>query len=263
MTSMMPIRAVSRSIGVLQAINRRPQSTVMEIARDTDLPYPTVFRLIQTLLYEGLIESEPNRKRYRPTELVRTLSIGFQDKDQLAALARPHLTDLTTRVGWPVAVLARVGSRMMVKDSTHALTTQTFTNYYPGYTLPLLDCASGRCYLAFCSDTERDIAIGCGEDMDDEQGFGKLLLREPGILAKIRTLGYATNARNALSPTPGKTSSIAIPIMADGALLACLTLIFFSNAQPMDKAIASYLGLLQETAQAIGDSVREVNSAEL
>ncbi len=31
-----------------------------------------------------------------------------------------------------------------MRDSTHKMTALTFSNYYPGYTLPLAECASGK-----------------------------------------------------------------------------------------------------------------------
>ena len=41
-----PIRSVSRSIAVLQTVNRMKSLSLMEIARAVDLPYPTAFRIV-------------------------------------------------------------------------------------------------------------------------------------------------------------------------------------------------------------------------
>jgi len=46
------------------------------LARDVELPYPTAFRFIQTLIHEGLIECEPTREHDRVTDLVQSPSIG-------------------------------------------------------------------------------------------------------------------------------------------------------------------------------------------
>ena len=54
-----PIRSVSRSIAVLRAINQGKWLTLMEISKAVDLPYPTTFRIIQTLTHEGLVVCEP------------------------------------------------------------------------------------------------------------------------------------------------------------------------------------------------------------
>ena len=50
-----PIRAITRGLSVLQAINRGGSITMMEIARSSQVPYPTACRIVQTLLHEGMI----------------------------------------------------------------------------------------------------------------------------------------------------------------------------------------------------------------
>lgn len=72
-----PIRAISRGLAVLQAVNRHGGLTMMEIAQLSEVPYPTACRIVQTLLHEGMLEREPGRKRYRATASVLTLSSGF------------------------------------------------------------------------------------------------------------------------------------------------------------------------------------------
>ena len=157
-----PIRAVSRSIAVLQAINHHGGLSMMQIAHEIGVPYATAMRIVQTLIVEGLIEREPDRKRYRPTVLVHTLSHGFQTEDRLVATARPHLTALTRKVSWPVALSTRVGQTMMVRASTHSLTSLTFTKLYPGHTRPILECAAGRAHLAFCPEGRAPHGAGRG-----------------------------------------------------------------------------------------------------
>ena len=56
-----PIRSITRSIAALKAINRHGSLSMMEIAKASEVPYPTACRIVQTLLYEGLIEQEPAR----------------------------------------------------------------------------------------------------------------------------------------------------------------------------------------------------------
>lgn len=155
-----PIRAITRAIAVLTAINRGGSITMAEISKATEIPYATTFRIVQTLLHEGLIESEPARKRYRATSLAQTLSMGFQQEDELVAAARSHIEKLCHEIGWPLSLATRVGTRMIVRDSTHKLTSLTFTNYYPGFTMPIAECATGKAYLAFCEADERDV-IAC------------------------------------------------------------------------------------------------------
>ena len=245
-----PIRSVSRSIAVLQCINRRGSPSLMEIARAVDLPYPTAFRIIQTLLHEGLIECEPNRKHYRATQLVQSLSVGYSDHGNLLLRARPHIVALTAKVSWPISVVTHVGQSMMVRDSTHSETSLTFTNYAPGYTLPVLECASGHAYLAHVPEHER-LNILNGLAAVDKRSAMMDMFRSEKLVQRIREDGYATFDRNPHTAVPGKTSSIGVPIFEDRRVAGTLTLVFFSSAMPMAEAVRRYADDMKAVAAAI------------
>lgn len=251
-----PIRSISRSIAALKAINRHGSLSMMEISKASKIPYPTACRIVQTLLYEGLIEQEPARKRYRPTAMVQTLAHGFQHDDRLVDAARPHIVALTKRVGWPVSIAIRVGRNMMLRDSTHANTSLTFEQYYPGFTLPILDSASGKLSMAFAPDDERAMILQwmrVSQDID----FNYLATAEASLdVERIRRQGYAVQGRNHFNLTPGKTSSIAVPIFLNGTFEAAMTMVFFVSAMKLDMALERYLDDLKATAAAISDDLR-------
>jgi IclR family transcriptional regulator, mhp operon transcriptional activator len=81
-----PIRAITRGIAVLQAVNQHGSLTMMEIAQTSRVPYPTACRIVQTLLHEGILEREPGRKTYRATSLVLTLASGYMGQMDDAAV---------------------------------------------------------------------------------------------------------------------------------------------------------------------------------
>jgi IclR family transcriptional regulator, mhp operon transcriptional activator len=252
-----PIRSISRSIAALKAINRHGSLSMMDISRASAVPYPTACRIVQTLLYEGLIEQEPARKRYRPTALVQTLAHGFQHDDRLVEVARPHILALTKRVGWPVSIAIRVGRNMMLRDSTHANTSLTFEQYYPGFTLPILDSASGKLSMAFASDEDRTSILKWMR-VSQEIDLEYLKTAEASLdIEKIQRLGYAVQGRNHFNLTPGKTSSIAVPIFVKGVFEAAMTLVFFVSAMKIDAALEQYLADLNETANAISSALSE------
>jgi IclR family transcriptional regulator, mhp operon transcriptional activator len=253
-----PIRAITRGLAVLQAINRGGSITMMEIARSSRVPYPTACRIVQTLLHEGVIEREPARKRYRATALVQTLASGFHDDSQLVAIARPHIEALCEKLLWPISITSRVGAHMMVRDSTHTMTSLTLNNYYPGFTLPIMECSSGKAYMAFCDDEERGhIVEGLRTIEGAAERMATLILSQDKLLREIRQNGFATQSRNAYTANPGKTSSLAVPILRDGQAVGALVLIFFSVAMPMEKAIEQFVGPLKETANFISLALSE------
>lgn len=256
-----PIRALSRGLAVLSTVNRDGPMSMMDIAKATNLPYPTTSRVVQTLLHEGMIEKEAARKYYRATSLVTSLSTGFQWEDGLVDVARPHIKQLCLDTGWPISIVTRVGTRMVIRDSTHRMTSQTFSNYYPGYTLPISECASGKIYLAFCKEAERDLIAEAWKSTDSESARrGLLLIRDEGYLNQLRTKGYALNFRNIHNAEPGKTSSLSVPILnSNGEVLAALTMIYFSSAMNSEEAVDKFLRKLQSAAGIIGGQAKPEN----
>jgi len=249
-----PIRSVSRSIAVLQAINRGEWPTVMEISREVDLPYPTTFRIIQTLMHEGLVTCESDRKRYRVTALVQSLALGYSDRGNLLEVSRAHMVGLTKKHAWPVSLTTHVGRHMVVRDSTHTLSSLTFCNYAPGFTLPLLECASGHAYLAHIGADER---LGLLAGLETHEGRTQLMdmFKSERLVQNIRDNGYATWQRNPHTQFPGKTSSIAVPVLDKGEVVASLTLIFFASATPMTEAVSRYVDDLKAAACAISEEL--------
>lgn len=254
-----PVRAISRGIAVLSAISRDGPITLMGISRSAEVPYATACRIVQTLLHEGLIEREHSRKRYRVTSMVQSLATGFQQEDQLVSAARPHLEDLCRKLSWPISLATRVGTRMMVRDSTHKMTSLTFTNYHPGFTLPIAECATGKTYLAYCSEEEREMIRVAWEATDNEASqTGLLLLSDDVALGHIREQGYAMQARNLYNNEPGKTASLAVPVYGQqGELVGALALIYFASALMPTEAPGKFLADMQAAAASIGESMRQ------
>lgn len=252
-----PIRSISRGLAVIQAVNRLGPISMMQITREVGLPYPTASRIVQSLIHEGFLEREPARKHYRVTGLVQTLSTGFQAADRLVTASRRHLLKLTEQVGWPISLATRVGTSMMVRDSTHGESSLTFTNYYPGYTLPISECASGKAYLAFCDTTERASIIDGWEIADNETSrFGLTLVHDDAVLESIRQRGYAVNTRNAHSADAGKTSAIAIPIIRkSGQIAGTLSLIYFATAMSANEAAEKFYPLLRQSTHDIAEEL--------
>jgi IclR family mhp operon transcriptional activator len=188
------IRSIGRGLAVLQVINRHRLVSLVDIAAESRVPYPTACRIVQTLLKEGMIERQGAR-RYRPTALVHSLSQGYEPNDRWAALSQPHLEALTARVLWPVYMFGRVGMSMVVKASTDSLTSLTISRCNPGYNVPLLESSSGRAYLAFTPESDRSVII---DSALTQQEVTKPLSRKELIadIERVRAQGYASVARH-------------------------------------------------------------------
>ena len=115
----------------------------------------------------------------------------------------------------------------------------------------MLDSASGKLSLAYAEDDDREQILkwmSADQDIDPEY-----LAEAKGALNLdgVRERGYALQGRNYFNHTPGKTSSIAVPIFADGKFEAAMTLVFFVSAMKIENALQSYLPEMLATASAI------------
>ena len=257
-TKELPIRSVSRALHVLQAINSHGSLSMTQISNLVELPYPTACRIVNTLISEGVIERETSRKYYRPTALTQSLSCGYQPRVRLVAIARKHIETLTRKTGWPVSIASRVGSSMVIQDSTHSMTTMTFSDYHPGYSLPILSSASGMAYMAFISDNDRDAIVkqlDYSRDNEEIYVFGK----NPDLYFEvIRSEGYASFIRNPHTKDPGKTSSIAVPLFHENDVIGAMTLIFFSTTLKVSDAFEKYKEEILEAQNNINSDLVEM-----
>ena len=246
-----PIRSIARAIAVLQSINQRGSLSLMEISVLSKLPYATAFRIVQTLVHQGLVTLEPSRKRYRVTSLVQTLSLGYRDHGRLVDLTRPYMVELTRKFGWPASLSTAVGSSMMLRDSTYAISSLSFSNYYPGYTFPVPEVASGHAHLAFMDDEARASVLN-GLRQLGAQSLVLDMFESGKLTRRIRENGYAQHDRSMQTANPGKTSSIAVPIFEAGQETAELTISYFATAMSPAEALERYVGDLKSAADAIG-----------
>lgn len=252
------IRAISRGIQVLKAINHYGSLTMMEIATLCDLPYPTACRIVETLQDECLIEREGTRKTYRPTSLVKTLSTGYHGEDELTGVARPHIVKLTRDLRWPICVSTRVGMHMMVQDSTNSTALHTISACDRGFTIPLLGSSSGKVCLAFGEDQDREQVLRLLEDTK-AAGSQRVVDRLREEFKTIRNSGYGIENRIRHASRPGERAAISIPILAENTCKGILTLAFFSSAMSLDNAVERYLPKLRHTAETISRALAVVS----
>ena len=253
------IRAIGRGLSVLKVINRKGSANLTEIARETEIPYPTVCRIVNTLMQEEMIEREPSRKRYRPTMMVRSLAVGYQLESRLVSEARPLLESLCEDLVWPISLATRIGSYMVLLDSTHQMTSLTLSHYYPGYTMPISHCATGKTYLANCDPKTRDEILNNLKTADfATKGKIDEPIYDESYWNEIRDQGYAVQLNNVYSEDPGKMTSIAVPILINGSVVAAMAVIFFKSSLKLKEAEETFPEKLIQTAREISLRLEDI-----
>jgi IclR family mhp operon transcriptional activator len=255
MESTRPIRALMRGLDALAVLNLRNGATVSEVAGEIRLPRTTTYRILETLATAGYVFRDPADDRYRLTILVRGLADGFDDEAWVTQIAKGSIYELCREIVWPVAIASLSGTTMMVRETTDHRSPLAVERYTAGFRVPILVSASGRAYLAFCPAAQRDAILEIlGRSGKDEDALARSRPELGKLLAEVRAQGYATAVR------PRRVSdeiSIAVPIVHDERVLACLTTRFSGTAVPLKLGLERFLPKLRETAARIRAQLAE------
>ena len=248
MTSFNPLQSVTRTMDVLELLNRRAFSRVQDLAAETGLPTATVVRILETLVQLGYVEKEGWRIGYRLTDRVLSLSRGYAGLPSYYETAREALTALTREQGWPSALATLEDTAMVVRFSTIPDANLSHARSTLNKRLDLLTRAHGRAYLAYCSEDERmGLYKGICETEISRFSAVELAEKMEPILVQVRHLGYAERSHD-IDP---QTSTLALPILRHGGPDATIGITFFKGARPNRKALARRL---RDVAEEISGS---------
>ena len=242
------VRALERGLDLLVAMNRLKHASVMDLARATRLPRPTIYRLLDTLSHAGFITRGSALDRYRLTRQVRTLSDGLEDDEWISEIALPRLAELTRELVWPAALITFDEGRMLVRETTHQASALSIDHGMVGRRLPMLRTAAGRVYLAFCPDNERRAIVEMlcrSNDPDDRAARDSHRLA--AVIGAVRHKGYATQDRE-INP---KACGISVPVRIGSRVLGCISIIWIASALPMEEAERRFPKPLQALAGQI------------
>lgn len=221
------VRSLERGLALLVAMNRRKLASVSELAKDTRLPRPTVYRLLETLSEAGYVSRESATDRFRPARGVRALSDGFIDDEWVTAVAVPLMAEFTREHVWPVSLFTFEAGKMLVRDTTHRLSALSIDYGMVGRRMGMLRTAGGLAYLAFCPDNERRVILDLlSQSGDSEDHEAREPTRLNSLFKTIRAKGYATQER-VINP---KAASISVPIVVERQVYGCMSLIYIASA---------------------------------
>jgi IclR family mhp operon transcriptional activator len=120
----------------------------------------------------------------------RRLSGGYDTDIQLSEVVGPVLSQLLTDLVWPVNIATHRAGMMVVRETTHSRSPLSVDRDMVGREVPILRTATGRAYLAFCPEQERQEILQCirtQADPDDEPYLIAGAVDE--MLARCRQMG--------------------------------------------------------------------------
>jgi len=248
MATASPVQPVIRALQLLEALNRKPASSVGELHEATGLPKPTLIRLLGTLIAAGYATRISSQAGYRITEHVLALSSGLRFIDRMVDAAVPAMSEFTRDHAWPVGLAKIRDGVIVLLHSTSPLSPLLFDRVAYNMTFRLMYSAVGLAYLAFCPSEERRRLI---QEVLPDAELGQLGIRDArnveAHLAAIRRRGYAAPLR----ARSLKMLGLAIPVRQGRQVIGCLVMRFPSSVMTPEEAADQYLGPLNATARAI------------
>ncbi len=243
------VRAFRRGLDVLHEVNRSGGIRAGDVARQLDLPRPTVYRLLETLEELGYVVRSASDDRFRVTRRASSLGDGYDPRIGICAAAAPHLVELSRRLVWPVDLSTYSDAAMVIQETTHPRSPLSIDRGMIGERLPMLRTSAGRAYLAACDAREHDVIVSHLHHLDEPEDRPFL---EPArlseLMAQTRQRGFAIRSDGEFKP---KTASIAVAIVRGETVFGCLSIIWIRSALSLEDALRRFVKPMQDTANAI------------
>ncbi|WP_315838461.1 DNA-binding transcriptional regulator [Bradyrhizobium prioriisuperbiae] len=243
------VRAFKRGLDVLHEVNRSGGIRAGDVARQLDLPRPTVYRLLETLEELGYVARSASDERFRVTRRASSLGDGYDPGVVISQAAAPHLAELSKQLVWPVDLSTYENAAMVVQETTHPRSPLSIDRGMIGKRLPMLRTSAGRAYLAACAPRERDVIINHLRRIDEAEDRPFLDTgRLARMIADTAQRGYAIRDEGEYNP---KTSSIAVPIVRGDVVFGCISIIWIRSALSLDEAVAAFAPPMRDMAAAL------------
>jgi IclR family transcriptional regulator, acetate operon repressor len=236
-------QVLERTFGILGVFTEsRPEWSTTQVARELDLPVPTVHRILTALKRLGYVSQHEDTRRFRLG--VAALSLGERARTlaDLRPVAIGPLRELSEATGETalLTVLSPARDRSVCLERVE--TSQPLRlSVQPGRQLPLHAGASQKALLAFMPEQEIDRVVGQPLDRFCTATItsGPALRRE---LAAIRARGWSSSYEE----TNVGVWGIAVPVLSPGDVVCAVGI-----AGPSPRL----------TAQRVRDDVRLTHEA--
>lgn len=144
------VPAVTRAIAILRQLGRSAEPVgVNQLARELDLVPSTCLHILRVLLDEGLVTFDQQTKRYTIGIGILAIARSAIQRNTLASLIEPRLTELSTKLGGTAIATEMDNTDHMVVVALSRANQLVRLQTNLGSRFPALISATGRCHAAF------------------------------------------------------------------------------------------------------------------
>ena len=249
------LRGLERGLQVLDALSISSGMTLRELHCNTNLPKPTLLRILATLEARGYV-------RRRIADGVWRRSARRSETGSLQGLlldvGSSVLDDLCLKLRWPSDLAVYDEGSMMIIETTRKKSPYFINWTGVGYRIPMLQTGLGRAWLSYCSDEERETILSdlrLSSSPFDRAANNAQLIDQ--LIAETRAQGYGTRVQGFTLRKIGeeKTDSFAVPVIARDRIVGCMNVTWLVSALDQNTAVSRYLGEVQAAAAKIGSEI--------
>ncbi|PLS21617.1 IclR family transcriptional regulator [Amylibacter cionae] len=247
------VASLAKGLSIMKAFDENhTEMSLPELAERTGLEKSAVQRLANTLHLEGMLEKDPNTRRFRPSHAFLNLAYSYLWSDPLIPVAMPKLIDLSQELGETINLAEMSGDHIIYVSRLPCKRTY-FAATVIGRRLPVLSTSSGRAMLGTHPDDVREQAVAEWS----LRRFTPSTTLDRGEIAqsveKAHVDGFAISRNQMILNEIGVAAPICGPSGKAYAAIQCSVSSFQWSEDEIQKRIVP---LLLDTANAMGPALR-------
>ena len=209
---------------MLRLVNEQQGLTLKDIRALSNLPKPTVYRILQTLKREGYVEPDGIRGVYHVTRKALELSAGYTERTFIVKVAAPIALATTRKtIKWPLAIGTLDRGTIIVRYSSMPYSPLGVATTTLGHRHDLLESAMGQAYLIACDPTERE-SLALLLKSNAPRRAAEIQSKLDAVIANSQR-GYGLR----LARKKGDSATLAVAIRHGQDVLAVLSLTTFGK----------------------------------
>jgi IclR family mhp operon transcriptional activator len=253
------IHALARGLQVLRALQEMRAASLHDLHLATGLPKSTLTRILYTCHQQGLVWQRMADGAFLPSHAEQR-RVPLDDADWLAEIASPVLERLCAKVRWPsVLSVPRLEYMEVVETNSRRAYFDELPDRPVKFRANMLRSASGRAYLSFCPDPERQAVL---RRLREHAITGHELAHDPETIRRIiqttKRRGYSVRdadfggdyARTRREVDDGR-NSIAMPILVNSQVLGCVNLTWRLSVMTVKQIAERHVADLRAAVTAI------------
>jgi IclR family transcriptional regulator, acetate operon repressor len=243
--------AALRALHVMEFVANSERSvSLTEIMQAVGLPKPTVFRILSTLEEAGMLQREPDAKRYVPGDRLSNLAANVLLHSPYRSARRAILEELVEKLGETCNLTIPNGAYVMYLERVES-SWPLRISFHAGSKVPLYASASGKLFLAHSQKRLRDRLLTSAPLIAHTKNTLTTLRELETEFAKIRRNGYAVDDEEYL---PG-ICCLSVPILNDQEKVIAAVSAHGPTSRMNAAQAIEYLPQLREAAEQIGQTL--------